>query len=430
MRLKSLFGLRARPQRVEPRGQEPNTSTFDGEGPVTPSSEPPSGSASDGRNGGKSQPGRLYEEIDPPVIDSESLAAEDSHRSKSERDKGTETSVRPDKPTTEGAGPSDTSLLPQKPLAVAAPSGERPPSGAETTEGHPSSLSHAAAKLPGGGRAPRKGDGLPWYDEEDEESAAIPALSLGNTMKAEAPKHASRASATSSRVDRDVADEVAFATLGKHAASLVDAHDAKLGKGKPLPGQSSKASRPSKKRSKTKPRESKVPDNGRSPADKSSRVSAPGSTASVSSKQSLADVSSASSSVASKPTVGGQKRHPRAPRGKEDHEAAGQRDRKRSDKKPVPSSPALPIPARESPTARESSSPQSPKLSLRFSDPASLSLPSASLSWLIHGLAVDGVRSLVSSNSRKGNAVRQVVESAYADAIQEVRYKLETVLER
>lgn len=56
----------------------------------------------------------------------------------------------------------------------------------------------------------------------------------------------------------------------------------------------------------------------------------------------------------------------------------------------------------------------------KISDLASLSFPSTSLSFLIHGMSVERVSALAASASQHGDNVRKVVESAYADAIQEV----------
>lgn len=51
---------------------------------------------------------------------------------------------------------------------------------------------------------------------------------------------------------------------------------------------------------------------------------------------------------------------------------------------------------------------------------ASLSYPSEFLRFLIYGMSVERVSSQAAAASQRGDTVRQIVESAYADAIQEV----------
>jgi hypothetical protein len=273
-----------------------------------------------------------------------------------------------------------------------------------------------AVLLPGGGRAATKGDGLPWYDDEEEDR--MPTLDLGEVMATKERSAASRKK-RSFHVDRDVADEAAFADLARNAASFNSSHDggrlaqrkSRSSKAPKRPGRRDKAKQaPTTKRADQAPakqhRHRPVPPKATgspSPPTESAGVGPPGVLdPSLSTPQRSARTSPSQRKLKS-PPVGTRKGT--------------------SDPAVDPSKAAPSRRQRETAGVTGSGSPRPiPRPPTRVNDAVGAGRPAATLplGQRRKDAGGDGGRLHDQPDSLKNHAVRQVVESAYADALQEV----------
>jgi hypothetical protein len=439
MRFLTFLGLKGKPHRAEPRPLVGTALVSDVSGSLALDHGASASGSTNPRSGGKAKRGRVHDGPDaPPAPEPTQRTREVSRRVYQNLPPGSprgripgpdpRLATKSSGATSDGAKqPAALGDVLKRELPAAEASGGAVPSQlAPLPPLEQSAPVSQAAQLPGPlpQAAPTKGDGLPWIDDE-EEGLGMPTLNLGSAMGRE--HNRSRESASSLRVDRDVADEVAFANLGRHAASLLISEAADVENENASSSGGVKGKKSAKKRSKSKQGLSRVKDSSGSSIGQVSTVSVeklgldPSAEATPSAGQ-LAD-GSADADEKKKSLLE-----------KRDTDRRGTATRKAAEMKALlakstpPEFPALQIVSKDPLPSVGPFSPVSPSPSSRFSDPASLSLPSASVSCLIHGLDVASVRLLMSSRSQKGDAVREVVESAYADAIQEVCQEVAIVL--